>query len=707
MARMPAALAAALAFTVLGASAQTTKRPITHEDLWQMRRLATPALSPDGRLAVVVVAEPAYDPKDQRADLWLVPTDGIAAPRQLTFSAEPEATPTFSPDGRRIAFSAQRAGDEAPQVYVLELDGGEAQRATRISTGARTPRFSPDGRSIAFVSAVYPGSANDEDSTLIAAERKARKYNARVYTGFPVRNWDRWLDERQQRVFVQPLDGRPARDLLAGSRLAALPGFGGRFTDTGEDIDFTWSPDGRSLVFAATANRDTAAYDWTHADLYQVPVDGGEPKRLTGDGSARAQDSYARPDFSHDGRVLYTQRTPRSGRIYNATRLASFDWPSMKPRGTLEADGTRSVNFFALGTDNRTVWYTAEDAGLEKLFRSGDGRGNGEVVTRGTRGVYTNLVGAERGTGTLVAVYDSATEPQELVRIDTARGTHQRLTAFNVARAAALDLPPVEHFTHDAGDGRAIHSLLVRPAGFDPAKKYPLVVLMHGGPHTMWRDTFFVRWNYHLIAGDDYVLVLTNYKGSTGFGEGFAQSIQGDPLIGPAQEINAAADAAIVRFPFIDGSRQCAGGASYGGHLANWMQASTTRYRCLVSHAGLVNLEAQWGTSDTIYGREVTMGGPPWEGAAGWSAQNPIDFAAKFRTPVLVTIGERDFRVPLNNTLEYWSALQRQKVDSRLIVFPDENHWIVNGENSRFFYAELDAWLARWLATPSAAAAAR
>jgi dipeptidyl aminopeptidase/acylaminoacyl peptidase len=222
----------------------------------------------------------------------------------------------------------------------------------------------------------------------------------------------------------------------------------------------------------------------------------------------------------------------------------------------------------------------------------------------------------------------------------------------------------------------------------------------------MWRDQFFIRWNYHLIARSDFVLLLSDYRGSTGYGEAFAQSIQGDPLIGPGDDLDAGLDAALERFAFIDRERRCAGGASYGGHLANWLQASSTRYQCLISHAGMVNLASQWGTSDSIYGREVTMGGPPWSGLAGWREQNPIVAAGKFRTPVLVTVGERDFRVPLNNTLEYWSALQRQQVESRLIVFPDENHWVLNGENSRFFYAEVDAWLRRWLLAPHAAAVA-
>lgn len=673
------------------------KRPITHEDLWLMKRLATPALSPDGKLAVLSVTEPAYDPTKQVADLWLVTTDASAPPRKLTFSPEAEAAPVFSPDGRRVAFSAQRAGDSVAQIYVLSLDGGEAQRVTQLSTGARAPRFSPDGKQILFVSAVFPGSANDADNQRLAEERKARKYNVRVYTGFPVRNWDRWIDERQQRLFVQPLAGGTPKDLLASSALVKAAGFGGRLSDTGDEIDAVWAPDGRSIVFAATTNRNTAAYAWTHSDLYQVALDGSEPRRLTGDGSATSQDAWSRPDFSPDGRTLYAQRSPRTDRIYNAARLASFEWPALKPGTELEPGAARAVNAVAISSDNRTVYFSTEDGGLERLYRARVGGNDAAPLSTASSGVYTELQGAERGNQMLIAIFESATQPQELVRIDARTGAQVPLTAFNREAAAALDLAPVEHFWTRNEAGEPIHNMLVRPAGFDASKKYPLFVLMHGGPHIMWRDQFFLRWNYHLIAGSEYVVLLTNYKGSTGFGEKFAQAIQNDPLIGPATEINQAADAAIAKYGFIDSTRQCAGGASYGGHLANWMQASSTRYRCLVSHAGLVNLEAQWGTSDTIFGREVTMGGPPWGAAEGWRTQNPINFADKFRTPVLVTVGELDYRVPLNNTLEYWSALQRQQVESRLVVFPDENHWILKGENSRFFYRELRDWLGRWL----------
>jgi len=679
------------------ACAASQARPITHEDVWQMQRLAPPALSPDGNLAALLVTEPAYTPAETRADLWLIDVSGAATPRRLSQSNAPESAPTFSPDGLRIAFSAQRSGDKTPQIYLLDLAGGEASRITNLSTGARNPRFSPDGQSIAFVSSVHPGSRNDADNQRIDAEHDARKYNARVYTGFPIRNWDRWLDERQQRLFVQALDGGEARDLLAGSQLVQQPGYGGRFSDTGEELDFTWAPDSRSLVFAATTNRNTAAFAWTHSDLYQVQLLGGEPKRLTGDGSLDSQDSFAQPSFAPNGGTLYALRSPHTQRIYNAARLSAWRWPSFAPAAGVAPSDGRPVDSYVVSVDGRTVSFTTEIDGLVRIFQAQPGQPE-SVLSTLERGVYTGLIGSQRGPQVLLALHDSASAPHELMRLDPGNGSQRALTAFNAGRSAALDLPEPEHFWSTNAAGTRIHNLLIRPAGFDPGKRYPLFVLIHGGPHTMWRDTFFVRWNYHLIAGDDKVVLLTNYTGSTGFGEAFAQAIQGDPLKGPADEINAAADAAIARFDFIDGERQCAGGASYGGHLANWLQGTTTRYRCLVSHAGLVNLEAQWGTSDVIYHREISAGGPPWGGNPIWTEQNPILLGGNFKTPTLVTIGELDYRVPLNNVIEYWSALQRMQVESRLVVFPDENHWILKGENSRFFYAELEAWLKRWLA---------
>jgi len=687
------------ALGIAGVAAAADKRVPTHEDIWLMKRVGAPQVSPDGRWLVVSVVEPSYDDNAQLSDLWLIDTSARNSSRRLTSTRRPESGAVWSPDSRRIVFSAQRDYDDVPQLYSLDLaEGGEAQRLTNLSGGARVPVFSHDGRQLAFVSLMFPGTTDDAGNKAAIDAYRERKSSARIYDGFPVRNWDHWLDPRQVRIFVQALDGDglslgPPRDLLAGTKLLATPGFAGRLTDTGEEMEIEFTPDNQSIVFVATVNRNRAARAFTNAELFVQDVKGGEPRAIT-QGTA----SWSLPHFTPDGTTLLAVAEEQGPLVYHAQRLAAFAWPDPgKPR--IVTDGLdRAVNGYAVAPDSRTVYFTAEDSGNEKLYATRIGGGEVRTLFGVGTGSISNLVIPERsGNLLLFGNWESASSPGEVALFTPQNGKALVLTRFNAARTAQLDLPEIENFWFTSSRGKRIHSFVVRPPGFNPSKKYPLFVVIHGGPHGMWRDQFFIRWNYHLLAAPGYVLLLTNYSGSTGFGEKFAQSIQGDPFKGPADEINEAADAAIRQFGFIDGRRQCAGGASYGGHLANWLQASTTRYKCLVSHAGLVNLESQWGTSDTIYSREVNLGGPPWEQAKVWSEQNPIRYAAKFRTPALVTVGENDFRVPLNNSLEYWSALQRMQVPSRLIVFPDENHWVQKGEDSKLFYAEIAAWLNRWL----------
>jgi dipeptidyl aminopeptidase/acylaminoacyl peptidase len=298
----------------------------------------------------------------------------------------------------------------------------------------------------------------------------------------------------------------------------------------------------------------------------------------------------------------------------------------------------------------------------------------------------------------LVGRWGSSVNPNEIVRIDPVAKKHRNLTNVNTALAASLDWQPPQHFWFTSSRGKRIHNMIVLPENFDPKKKYPLFALIHGGAANMWADAITLRWNYHLLAKPGYVMLLTNYTGSTGFGEKFSQEIQGDPLKGPAQEIVEAVDEAVKRYPFVDGTRLVAGGASYGGHLANALQAwHSGKFKALISHAGLINSESQWGTSDTIYGRELMNLGPVWEQGPVWREQNPARFAANFKTPMLLSVGEKDFRVPLNQTLENWAIHQRMKVPSRLLVWPEENHWILNPENSRVFYREVADWLARWV----------
>lgn len=659
-----------------------------------MKRVGSPVPSPDGKWVVFSVTEPAYDPKEQVSDLWIVPADGSTPPRRLTFSKSSEDDAAWSPDSRKIAFSAKREGDEESQLYVLDVAGGEAVRYTSLTMGVSDPRWSPDSRSLLFQSRVYPGAKSEEENKKTATERKDRKYQTRVYDGFPIRHWDKWLDDTRLHPFVQRAEPRAeARDLLAGTEMAARPGFDAPFTTSGGNLQAVWAPEADSVIFVATVNRGEAARATVITHLYQVPLAGGEPKDLT-----PGKDSYSHPAFRADGRALYALYEPTNEWAYNQNRLAMLDWPPAGTPRVLTASFDRSVDSFDFSPDSKTIYLLAGDEGHTQPFHLPAEGGEVQRAFEVTEGAYSNLaIPAKASETTVLAQWESATSPSEIVRIESGRKGHRALTEFNREAIAVLDLQPVRHFRFTSKGGRRIHNILALPPAFDDSKKYPLVVFIHGGPHSMSEDDFHLRWNYPLLASPGYVVLATNYTGSTGFGEKFAQAIQGDPLKTPGEEINQAVDEAAGRFPFIDGSRVAAGGASYGGHLSNWLQATSTRYRCLYSHAGLISLKGQWATSDTIYHREVMNGGPPWGDSKVWEEQSPFNYAGNFRTPVLLTIGVNDYRVPLNQTLAYWSLLKRLDIPSRLVVFDRANHWITNGEDSRYFYWELHAWLAKYL----------
>jgi dipeptidyl aminopeptidase/acylaminoacyl peptidase len=660
-----------------------------------MKRVGAPALSPDGKWVVFPLTEPAYDEAKEVVDLWIVPADASAKARRLTSAKGSESGPAWSPDSRRVAFSAKREEDEVAQIYVIDVaGGGEARRVTSSPLAARGPVWSPDGRSLLYQASAYPGAADAEANKKAAQARKEAKSKLRAYDGFPIRRWDRWLDDTQTHLFVVPAEGDgKARDLLAGTKLAALPGFGGPSGEgSSEDLAPAWTPEGGAIVFVATTNRNEAAFTSLATHLFEVPAAGGEPRQLT-TGNA----SHADPRFAPNAKLLCFRAAEEWGKIYALDRLACAPWPWNGSVSTVTRSLDRSVSDFAFSADGRTIYLTAEDAGFVKLFSVPATGGDARPVLE-SGGVYGRLeIPQGAGPTVIVSNWGSAVSPTEVVRVDPVARRQTRLTNFNVEKAAALDWQPLQEFWFTNGQGRRIHSFIALPPAFDPSRKYPLLVLIHGGHANMWRDQITYRWNYHLLASPGYVVLLTDYRGSTGYGEAFTLDILGDALRGPAQDVNQGADEAIKRYPFIDGSRQAAGGASYGGHLANWLEATTDRYRCLISHAGLSSLQTQWSTSDSIHHRELMIGAPFWENPKVWLDQSPIVYARDFKTPILLSVGENDFRVPMNNTLEMYAVLQRLRVPARLLVWPDENHWILKGENSKRFYGEVHEWLARWL----------
>ena len=674
-------------------SALAQQHTMTHEDVWLLHRIGAPALSPDGKHAVFSVTEPSYDSTQNVSDLWIVPADGSAPARKLTNTRGGEGGATFSPDGRTLAFTARRDGDDADQIYLLPLEGGEARRLTNIPTGVSGPKFRPDGKAVLFQTTFNAGASNLDEQKKLSDEQKARKDTARTYDSFPVRFWNAWLEKKEPMIGWQEVEGKTPTIVRVAPLRGSFDGGGG------ETLNPAWTPDGKSIVFEASANRDHGMYEPTETAIYSVAAGGGAPKRITPAGV-----SYSNPEFAPDGQSLYAleSRTPTQKQIYFVNRLARFTGPDWSQLTVVTAGWDRSVSGLAVSADSKQLYLQAEDDGTTKIFRFAATGGAPEVVHAPTVGAVTDL---QSEAGTMVGKFSASTDPGQIARFDPAKKSYTALTSFNKERLAQIYLPKPEHFWFTAKNGKKIHSIIVPPPVVEPGRKYPIIAFPHGGPNSMSADGFSTRWNFHLLTAPGYYLIMTNYTGSTGFGEKFADDIERDVLRGPALETLEAITEASKKYTQMDLTRQCAAGGSYGGYLMNWYNGTTNQFKCMVNHAGAVNNESQYGLNDGGIDRELRMGVPIWETGKGqWFDQSPIRYARNWKTPMLVTQGEQDFRVPLSESMTTFKLLQRLKVPARFVIFPDEGHWILKGPNSRKHMEEVMAWFAKYLGpTPETA----
>ena len=680
---MPARLFAALALLAaapLPSTAADAAHPFAVEDLVSLRRLAEFRASPDGGRIVYALSTLDLAANKRRVDLWLVNADG-SGQRQLTHTPESEASPRWAPDGKAIYFLAKRGG-ETSQVFRLPLDGGEASPATALPLDVGSFALSADGKGLVVSLEVYPDCADLACTADRLAAKAREKATGRLYKELLFRHWDEWEDGLRSHLFAVSLAAPgEARDLMKGMD-ADCPSkpFGG-------DEEYTFTPDGKGVVFSAKDVGRAAAWS-TNFDLFHAPLDGAAaPKKLTA--ANEAWDTA--PRFSPDGKWLVYRAMKTPGYEADRWRVLVRAWPAGTDR-EVAPGWDRSPGELQFSADGKTLYATADHLGRQALFAIDVATGAvKELVSQGTVG------GVAVAKGRLVFSKDDLKAPADLFTVKPDGTGLTALTRLNADLLAKVKLGDAEQFTFAGWNGEKVHAWLVKPVDFDPAKKWPVAFLIHGGPQGSFGDHFHYRWNPQTYAGAGYAAVMVDFHGSTGYGQAFTDSIGGDWGGKPLEDLQKGLAAALARYPFLDGDRVAALGASYGGYMVNWIAGAwPDRFRCLVSHDG--NLDEQFAYFDTeeLWFPEREHGGTPWENPASYQKHNPVNLVKNWKTPILVIHGGKDFRVVETQGFGTFTAAQRKGVPSEFLYFPDENHWVLKPQNSIQWHRTVLGWLDRW-----------
>lgn len=651
-------------------------RPLEFDDFLRARRISEPAVSPDGRWVAYV--ETTYDLETckPRSDIFLVPLAG-GEPRALTSGGKGNSRPIFTPDGSSLVFASNRSGTR--QFYILPLaGGGEAVRLTDHKGGTAGGVLSPDGRYLLFHADVLVDSASVEfkDST----ESEVR---ARITGGLLFRHWNQWRNGKYSHLFIKRLKGdEPALDLTPG-KVDCPP------ISLGSSFDYAASPDSRHIYYVA--NRDPVIALSTNNDIWRVNPDGSELTKITANpandnlvapdpgGRYLACRAMVRPRFESDRSCLWL-RNLETGEAINLTEQLdrSVDELVWEPRG-------------------RYIYFTAQDEGKSSIFRVNTSWNRKREIIRLTDSKTYGSLRITPDGRTLIALREAFHEPAELVALSTDGKAERNLTRLNESVFSSVEMHPAESFRFPAEDGFMVHGFLIRPPGFDPGKKYPLVYLIHGGPQGAWTEEFHYRWNAQMWASWGYVVVLVNPRGSTGYGQRFTDEITGDWGGKCFRELMKGLDYVVERYSFIDPDRLAAAGASFGGYMVNWINGHTDRFKTLVCHAGVFNNESMYASTEELWFPEWEFGGTPWENPLLHRLWSPHRYAANFKTPTLVIHGELDFRVPVEQGLMAFTTLQRKGVDSKLLYFPDEGHWVHDARSSRLWHETIRDWLDGYL----------
>ncbi|MGH7730436.1 MAG: prolyl oligopeptidase family serine peptidase [Candidatus Eiseniibacteriota bacterium] len=655
-------------------AARKGERPLTAQDIWAVPRVGSPIPSPDGTLLAVTVTTYDLEKNAGKGRIWLVPVRG-GEPRPLTSPETSSSDPAFSPDGRRLAFTRKVDGGKA-QIHVMPLDGGEAQKLPDLPLGAFDPTWLPDGSGIVFGTHLLRGHLTVEATKAELERRDKDPVKAQVTEERVYRYWDTWLTTGEvPHLFLLDLASGGLRDLMPRSTAWF------DWMDPAGQYDL--SPDGREIAWAGVIVDE--ARSLMRSALFTAPVAGGETTVLTPDHPA----DDLRPRYTPDGKAIVYGMQHDPYFYADRVRLMSYDRSSRGHTPRLDA-WDLSPAHWEFAADG-TLLIEAEENGRVSGFALGRGDAAPRRVVEGG-----TVMGLAPAAGNRVCfTLQNLVVPPEIHVAPVAGGAPERLTRFTDASLAKVSMGEVREMQFEGAYGETVQMFIVLPPGYQPGTRYPLVQVVHGGPHGISADAFHFRWNGQAFAAPGYVAALVNYQGSTSWGQDFAKRIQGAWGDRPFDDVMKATDV-LIAAGLVDETKMAAVGGSYGGYMASWIAGHTDRFKCIVNHAGVYDLMSQYA-SDVTQGRAQSMGGEPWDGIEVIDRWNPARYASGFTTPMLVIHGEKDYRVPASQGLECYGVLKAKGVPARLVYFPDENHWVLKPANSILWYREVLGWLKRWL----------
>lgn len=667
------------------AIAPVGEHPFSARDLLAFDRIGDPQVGPDGAQVLYTLRKTDLEENRGRKDLWVVGLDGGRAPIQITRHPDNEDSPRWLPDGRKFLFLARHEG--VMQVFRGSLDGDAPVVLSELPVDVSNFGVSPDGRTIAFAAEVFPDCEADKILACTAERLKERgvKRNGsgQLHTRLFARHWDTWKDDRRSHLFTWPIDGsRPATDVTHALD-ADVPS-----KPFGDADEYTFSPDGAQIVFCARVASKTEPWS-TNFDLFVVPTDGSAPPRnLTGDNPAWDTS----PVFAPDGKTLAYRSMKRPG--FEADRFGVMlrTWPEGQAKELAPA-WDHSADELMFSADGKSLYVTAQDHGQTPLFAFDLAGGSPRVVV--ADGAVSHL---RRAGDRVVFLHNSLHRPDELRSVDLGGGDLRTHTTINAAKLAAVKMGEMTPLEFKGAGKDTVHGMVVKPVDFDPGKKYPLAFIIHGGPQGSFGNRWNYRWNPHTYAGAGYAVVTIDFHGSTGYGQAFTDAIQDDWGGKPLVDLKAGLAAAIAQNPWIDDTRVCALGASYGGFMVNWIASQwQDAFKCLVNHDGVFDNRMMYYATEELWFPEWEHKGPYWEQQAKHELHNPVNHVDQWKLPMLVIHGGLDYRIPETQGLATFTALQRRGVPSQFLFFPDENHWVLKPANSLRWHETVEAWLDTWL----------